>query len=884
MKKYSSLLVAPLAVALLAALVFILGRLYPFGPNTLSWCDMSQQVIPILLQFKDILAGLDGIFLNMSSAGGMNFWGVFLFFIASPFSFLVAFIEKADLMLAINVIVVLKMMVCGFTATLFFRRCFPRLGDVFQIMLGVAYAFCGYTMLFYQNIVWLDMMYLFPLLLLALKCLLEKQKLLPFVLALSGMLVVNFYLSYMVVIFILLATGLYLLLCCKQENRRQCVVLLGIGTLISALLTAVVWLPAFDQYLSSARGVSLIASLASGNFFTQLYTTLPFLFCTGILFAAIPTVAKRMGKNPQIKFLLWLFLLLLIPVLIDPINKMWHTGSYQAFPLRYGYMTIFIGLILCAAFLSRLKEKTGVRTNRGAVIPIFFNILAIYTVGLTMILGDKNRLNSYTKTLWGDLTSFLYLLFYFLISLVCYLLCFYLFKKRHITKRVLTVALCLLVAGECLFNGGVYMGTAANDVTTYRQTVDLGNKIEDDQFYRVKMQKKYFDVNLLGGIGYPTLNHYTSLNSESYLFTLKTLGYSSYWMEVGSQGGTVFTDALLSNNYTITRNPEANLSNDIVYSNQSYHIIKNKFRLPLGLIIPGNVAQTPDLPVLMGRAQMQEYLFHNLFQSDDTLLTEYWYSNIQNLTYQDRGRYELTRNNPKFKGVLEYSVPVQGQQVLYFDCFDQLSNRLKEAINDSFRVIINGKILEERYPNQKNNGILNLGTFTDETVAIRIEVLKDIEAKSFGVYGLDPDVLENGLSSAASVDVSVENNQLSANCTASEGEFLYLSLPYDKGFTATVNGEKVKIERTYGTFFSIPLQAGENEIRLSFLPRGFGFASILSIAGLILLAGVLLLKKKKGYAPFAILERFCYPPFWILVGGVAAAVYIFPLLVYCFVY
>ena len=81
--------------------------------------------------------------------------------------------------------------------------------------------------------------------------------------------------------------------------------------------------------------------------------------------------------------------------------------------------------------------------------------------------------------------------------------------------------------------------------------MDLEGKIEDTGFYRVKTEKKLFDVNLLGAMGYNSLNHYSSLTSQDYLKLMKKLGYSSYWMEVSSNGGTLFSDMLLSHQYTV---------------------------------------------------------------------------------------------------------------------------------------------------------------------------------------------------------------------------------------------------------------------------------------------------------------------------------------------
>ena len=222
-------LLPPLVVLGFLSAVFACYGLFPFGGNTLSWCDMDQQVLPLLMDWKDILEGNGSLFLNLQNAGGMNFWGVFLFFLSSPFSFLVAFVEKSDFWYFANLLVAMKMAVCSVTAAVFFRKRFPALDWPAGVMLSVMYACSGYALLYYQNVVWLDVMYLFPLFLLALLRLAEREKPLAYILALSAMLTVHFYLSYMLVIFLILASGIWLFTLPK-ERRGRALVLLGLGT------------------------------------------------------------------------------------------------------------------------------------------------------------------------------------------------------------------------------------------------------------------------------------------------------------------------------------------------------------------------------------------------------------------------------------------------------------------------------------------------------------------------------------------------------------------------------------------------------------------------------------------------------------------------------
>ena len=72
-KLWLTLIIPPIAVIIIGLAVFAGNGLYPFGDKTLAWCDMHQQVLPLLLDFKDILEGKGDFLFNWQNAGGMNF-------------------------------------------------------------------------------------------------------------------------------------------------------------------------------------------------------------------------------------------------------------------------------------------------------------------------------------------------------------------------------------------------------------------------------------------------------------------------------------------------------------------------------------------------------------------------------------------------------------------------------------------------------------------------------------------------------------------------------------------------------------------------------------------------------------------------------------------
>ncbi|MBW7573754.1 YfhO family protein [Caproiciproducens faecalis] len=883
MKRTASFLLAPVSVMFIMLSVFFVGRMFPFGYNTLSWCDMNQQVIPFLMDFKDILSGKANMFLNMQNAGGMSFWGVFLFFISSPFSLLVAFVNKADFYLFMNILVLLKMMTCALTASVFFHFRFKHLGMLQNTAISVMYAFCGYTMFYYQNQVWLDVMYLFPILLIGLIKLTEEGNILLYVLSFSAILTVNFYLSYMVSVFLMLSAGVYVCFFAKKGIRRKNILLLGISTLITALITCVVWLPSLMQYVASARTGNLFTSLRVGGLISRLDTTFPVILCSGAIFSALILYLLFASQlRPKIGFPFIIFLLTVIPVFIEPINKMWQTGNYQAFPVRYGYITIFFGLILFAALLSEINQENRLASSNS--ISVFGGMLAVSAVFLAECLifyKEYDVVTVYTETLWGNSASFRFILLFSLAAGLAYLVLLLLYKFNLMSRIAFSVLLCVMVVLECVFNSGIYIASSANNGEAQSSVIDLSERIPDDSFYRVKTEEKYFDVNLMGSLGYNTLSHYTSLTGQDFMFTMKKLGYSSYWMEVNSNGGTKLTDAIMGNRYTILRKGTAISGEKQIYQNEKYEIRETDDTLPVGFVIHADqIGAFKTLPDTT-RLKTQQFLFESLFHTKDKLFTYYEPTVFNNIAYSSDNKYSLTYPDNSAEGSIVYRIPVEGTETLYFDCFDRLSNSLIEHINSSFNILVNGLTVQDDYPNQSNNGILNLGTYRNQTVEVEIQVLKEVNAKSFGIAGLQDDVLKKAVGTTATAQLKQSGNKIIGTADAADDRsYLFLPVTDDKGYTATVNGNQANIYSVLDSMMAIKLNKGKNEISVSYIPPGFQLGISLSVLGIVIFILFLILLKRGFYQKIQFLEIPATVLFALLCIGVFAAVYIFPLIIF----
>jgi uncharacterized membrane protein YfhO len=976
-------LIPGMFVILILSITYSINNLYPFGPNSIAWCDMKQQTIPMMLLFKDVLSGEQSIFFHMGNAGGTNFWGIFFFFVSSPFSLLMVFIEKIDIVVMMNVFVAFKMALAGILSMIMFRKVFTGIKVYPAVILSTLYAFCGFALMFSQNLIWLDMLYLLPLMVLGLYRIIYMGKYLTFLMVFSCMLVVNYYMSFMIAIFIALSSSLILFFRKHSTSRNfendykleKSIGLISFSTIISVLATSFVWLPSFLQYLSSARKISILDTIKSGSINAPYETTLSTVFATSLILTIIPLILLNAKKIiPPLKLNI-LFTLLLIPLVIEPINKMWHTGSYQAFPARYSYITIIIGLLIIGYYFSKSNyfdmtdpedemKKDNIKdfisensneitsennnnnntnnnttnnntTNNNTtynnnnkninnsnkpglgylLISVLITISAAFFITYLLIY-KRDSIDAYTSTLWADSASFLYLLLAFAILGTVYSVLIIFRHLRLITGSTFMIVFAFLTAIELLFNTGIYLGYTSNSTSGYANIFDMENRIDSyksaiqstssyfdggvdklkNEPYRVKTHNKYFDVNLLGGLNMPTLNTYSSLTSTDYLTVMKKLGFSSYWMEVSASQGSRFSDAFMGNRYEIFNNSDFNgrfLSDSVIYRNNEYKIVENKAALDIGMVLSEKALSTirniPD----NDRFSIQNTLFQAITGSKDNLFIQYspWSFNNISIDKTTDGLNQITKLSDTGPFILDYNIEISNREILYFDCFDKVSNSLVEHVNDSFNITVNGTNIQSSYPNKQVNGMLELGEFENESVNIRIELLKNVSAQSFGVAGLDFGLMSDELlkfkNTTPISQFSQKGNSLNikfgdapTDSTGAEEKYLLLTAPYEGDIKAIIDGsDHVKVERVFGPLIAVKIPGDIKSIKFEFYPDGLLPGFIISILSILL--GIFIFRNKSSLmgnklVVFALISvKYLFGAFSLLLFF---AIYIFPLI------
>lgn len=96
---------------------------------------------------------------------------------------------------------------------------------------------------------------------------------------------------------------------------------------------------------------------------------------------------------------------------------------------------------------------------------------------------------------------------------------------------------------------------------------------------------------------------------------------------------------------------------------------------------------------------------------------------------------------------------------------------------------------------------------------------EDVEAIRSCLRSDSVSVLEN---------IHYQHNSLTGYLTCEDRSFLVLSLPYDEGWNILVNGREVPVYEVNGGFIGVPVDAGDNQFEMYFVPKGLKAGVLIS--------------------------------------------------------
>ena len=794
--------------------IFACKGIFPFGKESFLRTDLYHQYAPFFQEFQRKLQTRESLLYSFNLGLGSNFIALIAYYLASPLNWFVVLFPKGVVIEFVSYLVVLKIALAGATASLYFRYHFQKM-SLFNPVFAILYAMSGYIAAYSWNVMWLDCVLLFPLILLGLERMMDRGEVLLYTVSLALSILSNYYISIMICLF-LLVYFLFLLCFYIQERRKNLFPLLfrfGLYSLLAGAMAAVFLLPAyfalrftasssisFPKTLSQYFGI--IDMMARHFAFVETEQGLkhwPNIYCGSLMLFLLPLYYRNRSISLSRKcFYGALSIFFFLSFSINALNFIWHGFHYpNSLPARQSFLYIFLLLTQGAELM--LKRNGNTKKDYSLSFFLCF-VFALLCQKLITVEGFH----------WS--VFYLGMLFCFLYYLVFTL------EKKAFSQRSFSYTILLLCFIEATANMAVTSvptTNRANYLEGQKETAALVSEInlQDSGFYRVdRTDRKTKDDGAL--MQYPSASIFssTAYGKISEIYTI--LGMEASTNAYAINGATPLIKSLLSVKYLITKEEIMQAEEEgLAYwtGEGDYRLYENTYALPLGFALSEEELKDWDekagTPALVQNSISASLSKENILE---TILGEREGEDYS-FTATEEGHYFAYVNNGKVE-----EVKVQFPE--------------KEK---SFDHVDRGYLLDLGYLSSGSEVKLSSktqGQSMDTTVyRFHYDVLSDV------VEALSGRGLKLSKKSSGSIEGKIQ---------AREDGKVFFSLPYDPGWKVILDGAVVEPEEFFVGFMAIPISKGAHSIRLQYTPEGWNFGLLLSVTSILFFGIILFIRKK----------------------------------------
>ncbi len=831
---------------------------------------------------------------------GTNFY-VANQFLTDIFLYLLVFVDNESIVYFFGYIVVLKIVF----ATFFFYKYISKFDlPYFACLIGsILYGFNGYIILWGQHYAFVNMLVYMPLLLLGLEFVLAKSGWKLFVFSVFLLAFNSYYFLFFITIFLALyaITRYFIINRFNVLNFMQFTLKLAGYYLLGIGLAAFIFIPAVIFVLQSPRiSFNTIPTLFELNDFKYYFSTFfrlfsnnslginyeysgfwnyyedPILYSSLFTILLIPVAFRHFSKREKVMY--GLLLIILLTFLSLP----FFSSMFNAFnkvDYRWTFIIVFYNILLASLSLGNInnfdsKDFRALLATYGAIIVVYSGIV-FYTDIFMDLLHDKTFQALFRSFMILCVFCVLYLIFFH----------FYIHSKKD--KLIYPkIALCIVLLSEIVVNSYATVNERILVEADYKDGrqgyYDYTNeavaflKEYDKGFFRVKKDyfSRFYDDALVQK--YNGLESYASFNHPSYIKFLSNLGVSlpSGPSIVTGVDERVNIETLLGVKYFLTRDEgNAPYNYKFIKKIQDIYIYENRNSLPVGFAYNSYIPfeefnslsnDEKDITLLQSAVLKSEIpQFHlNYKKYDGMIKKEKVPLDTSNITYNFIDVFN--KYSPTEFNIITNHIDAQ----VYIPLEKETTSQLKITLNITSQQGATGQIFWKS--KNKDFNEIDSKTFTifpgSNLYEIHLGYIKDItqiridpsmtpgeyNIKNLLLESMDMEEYDKSIQALKGEEFHLKrfsNNSFEGKITVNGNRLLSLSIPYDKGWKAEVNGERVDIYSINNGLIGIPISQGTNNVKLSFTPPFLvlgSFISILSLFVVIIMIFWKVIMKKIG--------------------------------------
>ena len=920
LKRLLCIFLPGLLTGIALAVVFIIDGFFPFGKGSVAALDLNTQYLPLLYRFYDIVTDSLGTTIDYHIAGGINLFSESVTELLNPFNYVLILFNRNNLYLGGNVLIILY----GMCASLSFSYVINKISTKFQyinVTLSVCYGLSFYMAYQFEIIRWMYLVVLFPIFLLSFKELMEKGRIAPFSILLGYQLILSLQIGIQLCFFTL-CVGI----CCFKKmgvkktsikktsvNRthiestvsensdgvlcddadKKKILTLIYAIIAGVLISAVNFIPNIVNIFSSDRSSanSSVIDIISRHGLDDILERMleisnPVVVgLYAVFFFLLRKELKSIFKEFKCGFLL--LGILILTVILEPSNLLWHLGSYQCFPVRYGYMVLCVAEFLLVGILERFygsdkgsecedhsgsdkgseceactKDSTLNGKKKSSILEIAVIVVVAGILLVTITYAIYKRLDfsqAFSTLAIGRLCLNQMLIFYGLMFLITIAAGIIVYTLAHSdlkpnanvkaneegNKRVSEKGNCSLMLQGLLISVSCVAGIVIYVCILFPQSFVARTQAEND--YRMMgdvwfSNPQYFSSGHLNDTESPALNaplvtgeysmtaYMPTGASLGYVQAMDSLGYVTPWVSVRSTGGTIISDFLLG------------ISNEYINAAN-------------GLINTGGVQTDSDTAALLDN-----------YKDGSTLDNQ-----MSVLRVMSHGtKYEADEILKVIdKSTLGYSNETdidlgEGQKLVYV-CTNDITTNI--FVNDELKVI------PDTDHSQNPQALWFLGEYTDGTIHISAT---DNNLSPVALNNCEIGVIDADQFIALCKEVKAQNKQTimpdSSSSTLTvenitDGEVLLLPFAYLDGYKS----KESRVDSYFGGLIKVMPNDNITSVTITYRYKILVLALILSLLGL----GLLVWPEIETISRPIVL-KISYIAFWAVASIFVLAVYIAP--------
>lgn len=843
----------PFAITVSVVLVgFYFAGVYPFGSTAALREDGIYQYVGYYGWFSRVLHGEASIDYSFSKSLGGSTFGLFAYYLASPLNLIFGFFGPDQAAKVVSFIYVVKLGLCSTTAYCFLKYRFaakPWPGVLLASFYGLSV--CNFVS--GANLMWLDGQIMLPLICLGVWKTIKSNNIVFLPICVCLAICFNWYSAYMAIVFSVLWLVFELIDSAPAASSRTVtgsVARYAMGILTGALLSAAVFLP--TALCQSIANTGASPTPVSGEFFsTSLFDILhknyigyssitgSFLVDDYYLCSVVAILSLYYFLFKRDSITRKVFLLLVVASILacecSPYLSLIWTGFSRtdSFNPRFHFCFVFV-LIVCSTLAVKGDDGEGSCSSlkpfgveicgiaycfQGLLLNILMPyqwqglvyiqaaLIAVTTISLTFIPLFKSRNK-----------AIVYITFF---SLACV----------FAIETVYPIKRCFKddISTEKL---NVYeYSTYLRDLESISSSVSKTKRSERLGFSTRGVSTTTFPSGENMAVGLNGIGHYSSAGTQALKDTLGALGYCS---ADGARGivyynaPMAFVDQMLgvvsaySRKYSTV--PMAATNNENSFQDAiAGNVVECRYEnsAPLGFEIQGEFSA--------------EWANDNPFDSQQSL--GFALSGIDaELYHRELPRYSLR------DGVVRGVLDVKNTGPLY----------VKVLTPSTVSVYCNGEFVQAVNDWEFVSNILYLGSFSEgETVEIEISPISsdskigdlvsndnsDDISQYFDFRTLDETTAIKMLDKMRKNPLSISkfaDGHIEASVETTRESKVFLSIPSEPGWSATVNGNPCELLNMDG-FITIPVGEGTNSLILSYSTPGKKIGLLASALGVILL-------------------------------------------------